>query len=249
MPTPFTHLEYAQRLLRDTALPDSHRALLREHTAAFLLGSIAADARIGADVSREATHFYAYDRPIVEHPWRVMLEQYPTLTQAQSLAQRAFLAGYVAHLALDEVWALEWVRPQFVQKEWHQPRAVRFLALHLILIFMDQRDLLLLENWQADTLLRSHPDQWLPFMPDHILVEWRDFIGEQILPENASKTIEILAARIEIAPDALRNILQSQEEMDRRLWRFIAQEDLNKAEPGLYAFTREQMQVYLDEFR
>src|SRR5271170_1852458 len=78
MPTPFTHLYYAQRLLSDPAVPAEQRALLNSYRSAYLLGSVVADAHGLAGMKREDTHFYAFDRPMEDHPWRVMMTQYPS---------------------------------------------------------------------------------------------------------------------------------------------------------------------------
>ena len=96
---------------------------------AFQLGSIVADARVASGDGREVTHFYAYGSYITEHPWRAMLRLHPALRQAQDEAHLAFLAGYVAHLATDEAWALKMVRPQFWDKQWiGVERREKFLA-------------------------------------------------------------------------------------------------------------------------
>lgn len=245
MPTPFTHLEFAQRLLSDIDV--SQRAFLQAHRSAFLLGSIAADARVGAGVSRESTHFYAYDQPINEHPWRVMLQHHPSLCSPRHPAHRAFLAGYVAHLALDEAWSLQFVRPQFILKEWNAPRDARFFALHLILIYMDRRDETLLEAWQAPILAAATPSAWLPFIPDAVLSIWRDFIAEQIRDGGQSKTVDIFSERLMMPRTDLVAVVDSPSEMQKRLWNFVSMADLQAVEPLLYQFTRQQMNQYLIE--
>lgn len=245
MPTPFTHLEFAQRLLEDEAVPQ--RAFLRDYRPAFLLGSIAADARVGAGVSREATHFYAYDQAISEHPWRVMLNRHPSLCGPHSAAHRAFLAGYVAHLALDEAWALQFVRPQFIIKDWDAPRNARFFALHLILIHMDKRDEALLEAWQGEELAAATPRHWLPFMDDDILAVWRDFIAEQIRAGGQSKTVDIFSERLMMPRADLAAVVDSPAEMQKRLWDFVTPSDLQAVEPALYRFTYQQLNQYLAE--
>src|SRR5262245_50696408 len=117
MPTPFTHLEIGQRLLRDEDLSPDIRSALKDDSSAFLLGSIAADALSGGGGERSDTHFYFYDQPIARAPWRVMLEQFPALNPAANSTQRAFLAGYVAHLAVDELWTMEMLRPHIAFSE------------------------------------------------------------------------------------------------------------------------------------
>lgn len=246
MPTPFSHLHVAQRLLTDPALPDSLRRLLAEHRGAFLLGSVAADARVGAGTPREHTHFYIYGQDIVDHPWRVMLREYPGLLRPHDSAHRAFVAGYVAHLAMDEFWSLNMVVPHFVRRDWGT-RALRFLMLHIILIYMDERDLGLLESWQPEALRTAQVNGWLPFMTDVDLAFWQTLIYDQIRPGGQSETLEIFGARISHTPAELRAILDSEARMQADLWDHIPLAVLNEVERGMYAFLREQTIRYFDE--
>lgn len=246
MPTPFTHLEAAQRLLADPSLDWSARQLLQAERSAFLLGSVAADARPTPQSRREDTHFYTYDQPLTVPPWRVMLAQHPSLAAARHPAQRAFLAGYVAHLAMDAVWTVDMLGPHFGGREW-APHPFRFLMLHALLIYMDERDLTRLEAWQADCLSAARPNGWLPFMTDAVLAEWRDFISAQIAPGGCSRTLEIFGARINRTPAELRALLDSAEQMQRGLWDHIPPALLTQVEAAMYARAREHLLLYLAE--
>ena len=245
MPTPFTHLAVAERLLADPQLSDPIRALLQAERSAFLLGSVAADARVNSGGSRVDTHFYSYDQPIAEHPWRLMLAQHPRLRAAASPAQRAFLAGYVAHLAVDEYWSMEMLRPHFVERQWGT-RDLRFFMLHIILIHMDERDYAGLAGWQQRTLAAAEPDNWLPFMDDGTLCGWRDLIARQLGGE--SETLEIFGGRIHKTPAEFRAVLDSAEAMQINLWEHIPQAELARVEGLMYEFAREQMAAYCREF-
>ncbi len=247
MPTPFTHLNAAQHLLNDPQIPAATRQFLEKEQGAFLLGNIAADARVSSGSLRADTHFYQYDRPIVEHPWRVMLAQHPGLRHASSDSQRAFLAGYVAHLSMDEYWSLHMLGPHFVESQWGT-RESRFVMLHIILIYMDERDLAQLDPEQYTILQTAQPAEWLPFMPDPVLSQWRDFIAEQTAPEGHSETLAIFGARINKTPEQFRAILDSPHRMQTDLWNNIPQAELARIEEGMYEFAREQMQIYLQAF-
>lgn len=247
MPTPFTHLEIAQRLLADEDLAQAERDLLRTHQPAFLLGSVAADARV-AQGGREATHFYEYDAPLHEHPWRTMVQQHPTLMQPHSPAQRVFVAGYVAHLAVDEAWVLRMLRPYFVYGDWGGvSRPDRFVALHLILTHMDERDYDHLSEHCGAVMRQAAVAAWLPFMPDEVLRDWRDFIASQVAPGGQSRTLEIFAPRVRLSPEQMRAMLDTQPTMQRYLWQHVPQSALAEVERQMYAFAREQMQIYLAE--
>ena len=249
MPTPFTHLRIAQDLLNDECLSAPYRQLLRRELPAFQLGSIVADARVASGDGREVTHFYAYGKPISERPWRAMLRRHPALNDARDEAHLAFLAGYVAHLAADEAWALKMVRPQFWGREWPGvDRWSKFFALHLILTVMDERDEAALEAWQAESLALAEPDCWLPFMPDAVLRHWRDLVAGQLAPAGKSLTLQIFGERLNMDTAPIRAALDEAAAMERHLWRHVPPALLAEVERQSYAFARDQLVVYLTEY-
>lgn len=246
MPTPFTHLATAQRLLTDNHLDKVERALLNAERGAFLLGNIAADARVSCGLRREDTHFYVYEQPVIDEVWRVMMRQHDLLRTNDPPAKRAFLAGYVAHLAIDEVWTVEMMRQHFVESAW-RTQGHRYVMLHVILAYMDQRDELTLAGWQPDTLKSARPDQWLPFMPDADLADWRDYIAGQIAPDGRSETVDIFSGRITMKPAEFRAILDSRERMHTDLWQYVSQTRLAEVEAQMYVRARQQLHTYLSE--
>lgn len=246
MPTPFTHLETAQHLLIDEQVPAATRAALAKHKPAFLLGNIAADARNNGNLTREATHFYSYDKRMTDHPWRVMLQQNPTLAHPATADQRAFVAGYVAHLSMDEIWSIHMLGPHFAEADW-AAQNIRFLMLHVLLIYMDERDYLKLEPWQPPTLAKAAPHHWLPFMSDETLNGWRDFIDEQITPGGTSQTLEVFGKRINKTPAELRAILDVPAQMQVGLWANVKPEIFATVEADMYAHARQQMNIYWAE--
>ena len=58
MPTPFMHLQIAERILTHAALSDQSRQMIQTHYSAFYLGSVAPDYQTICHVPREKTHFY-----------------------------------------------------------------------------------------------------------------------------------------------------------------------------------------------
>ncbi len=245
MPTPFTHLEIAQRLLADAEIAPEVLARLNAERSAFLLGSIAADARVSSGLRREDTHFYAYGQTISEPPWRTMIRRFPTLERASTPAQRAFLAAYAAHLSVDAVWTMEMTDPHFAHGEWADQHE-RFVMLHALLVTMDERDYPRLCDWQGATLLASAPDHWLPFMTDADLTAWRDLVGTQV-PPGVPDTLHILSARIGMSPDELQALVDSHE-LETRLWAHIPRALWADVETHMYADARAQMLLYLDEY-
>lgn len=245
MPTPFTHLVVAARLLEDARVPADVRAALADECGAFLLGSIAADARVSSGLLRENTHFYAYDRPITEHPWRVMLAQYPALWQPKTLAQRVFVAAYVAHLALDELWSVQVVRPYFGDANW-AGSSERFFLLNALLVKMDMRDYRQLPDWQRAALLGVAPRAWVPFMSDADLAGWRDFVGTQLPPDGHSQTLAVIGERVGRTPADLQALIDSDEAM-ALLWQNLPKEVVAQAEQSMAERARRDLLAYWAE--
>lgn len=245
MPTPFTHLEITNRLLDDARIPESLRHQLAAERPAFLLGGIIADARIPPDGKRHDTHFYRYDQPMPDHPWREMFRQNPEIDQPKSAAHLAFLAGYVAHLAADEYWSRHVLAPYFRDGDWGEDVRSRFFILHLLLIHMDERDETTLMEDHATILRQCISNDWLPFMPDTVVHEWRDFIASQI--ETESQTLDIFGKRTRTEPEKLRQLVDDANYMQDHLWQHITPAMLVEIEHSLYEFAREQLLVYLGE--
>lgn len=242
MPTPFTHLAIAQRLLKDVPIADA----LKAERGAFLLGNVAADARVGSGTARANTHFYQYGKPMADHPWRLMVKEYPELMTPRSAAHRAFVAGYVAHLSVDEHWTLNMAEPHFGKREWADLDE-RFYMLHILLVKMDMRDLESLESWQSGALAQANPDHWLGFMPDKDLCFWRDLIYEQIKPDGESQTLDIFSQRISRTPEEIITLMNDPAEVQARLWTHIPEELVQTVEADMYQHAKEQMMIYWDE--
>lgn len=249
MPTPFTHLAAAQRLLDEPSLAPEHRELFRRELGAFLLGNVAADARNESGTPRAATHFYDYAQVITdETPWSIMLRQNPELWTPQDDAHAAFIAGYVAHLSMDEIWSRRMVGPHFVERDWAE-RSHRWVMLHVILIYMDERDTGFLADWQADSLARAEPHLWTSFLTDTSLAHWRDMIADQLRPGGQSQTLEIFGARAKRTPEQLRALLDDPSEMYSSLWQYIAPELLVEIEGEMYGHAVTQTGAYLGQVR
>ena len=91
------------------------RGYVYDHIGSFYLGSTSPDIRAMTKWPREQTHFAPLSVQEVGTGARTMFGDYPELMDdsEQSLATRAFLLGYVCHLAADEVWITTVYRPNF----------------------------------------------------------------------------------------------------------------------------------------
>lgn len=89
---PATHLELGKTLLESTRLlVPPVRALLEAYPYDFLYGNISADIVIGKNLVEELKHC---------HNWKV---GFKLLKRAESDSQRAFVYGYLSHLAADTI--------------------------------------------------------------------------------------------------------------------------------------------------
>ena len=89
--------------------PASLRNIARGLQSAYYAGAIAPDARVRDEAAREATHFYSFrDSSTWGSATRRLFSAYPELTDPASLtgSQTAFVAGYLTHLAADEVFVV-----------------------------------------------------------------------------------------------------------------------------------------------
>jgi hypothetical protein len=168
------------------------------------------------------------------------------LQAARDADWRAFLAGYVMHLSMDEIWSLQMTGPEFADRSW-APRAERFVMLHVLLIHMDERDRDLLDPALNEALHDVHPHCWLPFLDDGVLAQWDDFIYRQITPSGASETLAIYGARLERTHEQLRAILDSPERMNAELWQHVTPETTARVEAQMHDHARTQMLAYLRE--
>lgn len=246
MPTPFSHLVAAQSILDDPAVAPDVRRLINDHAAAFLLGSVVADGHFLGKLRRDETHFYSYDRPITLTLWRVMFEKYPSLWHAADEDQRAFLAGYVFHLTMDEVWTMDMLHVYFAQGEWGT-REQRFLMLHVLLIDMDERDQALLDDRSFAAMLDVQPGEWLTFMSASVLRQWADLMYRQIKPAGRSETLDIIAPRVGMTPAELRAVLDDHARAERELWAHIPRAALAQIESRMRDRARAEMLTYLQQ--
>lgn len=243
MPTPFMHLNAAHRWLQEA--PAEAQAAIMSHLGAFLLGNVAPDARVSTGLSREETHFFEYAAKIEPPAKDAMFEAHPTLETAVG-EQRAFVAGYIAHLAMDVVWAESMLYPNFYKKDWLTP-AMRFVHLHVLLLQLDERDYGQWPDTFAPALANAQPDHWLPFLGDADLIEWRNIIADQILPGKHSKSIEVLGTRVSVGEAGLREILADEARIQDELWANVPQGLVESVEQQMFAAMRRDLLNYLME--
>lgn len=220
MPTPFTHLRFAHEVLFFNGLPQAVSEALCAEEPAFLLGCIGPDAQTVSGQPREATHFFHVPFRDAVPAARHLFDAYPALAQPAALPrpQGVFMAGYMTHLALDELWIREVFEPIFGSRApWGM--FVERLYLHNALrSHLDASDLRRLPNSMAATLHAAQPRNFCPFIADETLLHWRDQIADQLSPGQASRTVEVFAERMGASPHAFAALVASPQDMQRRVY-------------------------------
>jgi hypothetical protein len=246
MPTPFMHIAVAHRLSADSAVPPEIRAVLHANWGPFLLGSVAPDARVSSGLRRTDTHFFDYQAVIDPPAPVVMLTQHPSLRRplTHDAAHAAFVAGYVAHLGMDEQWCTDALYPFF--DSWGT-RELRFKMLHMLLSHLDARDYVLVPRSDYQPLQSATPVSWLPFIGDADLVTWRDLIAKQLAPEGHNQTFEILGSRIGLTVAEMGAFIADAAQMQAQLWDHVPPERLAVAEESMYQRVRAIVTAYYED--
>lgn len=205
MPTPIEHLVIAERILASCVLTQGKGLLLERNETvrgAFFFGHIAPDVQVVSRQPRDATHFFSIPPTNRRPAYERMLTAYPRLAQPSTLsvAQAAFIVGYLSHLLLDECWVREVFYPVFGPEQTWGDRRERFLLHNVLRAWLDRRDLPNLHGGMDDLLRHARPDGWLPFTADADLCRWRDLVADQLEPGATIRTVEIFANRARV-PD------------------------------------------------
>jgi hypothetical protein len=225
------HLALAQEILSGDALPPAVHRLLTQQRGPFLLGHTSPDVQTVSGQGREETHFYALphvrcrtrDRPAHE----TLFARYPELARVRGLStsQAAFVAGYIAHLLLDELWLDEVFLPYFRRQEWGTRRERAFLH-NVLRTWLDRRDLERIDGAVTGALRRARPSGWLPFVRDQDLFAWRDWLVGQLSPGQPVQTAEVFAQRMGVSPAEVEAVMQSSEEMADRVFSHVPEDVL-----------------------
>lgn len=231
MPTPFYHLSLAEDLLHHPALPEDMRQFLEDSRCAFLFGNTAPDVQVVSGQPRLVTHFF--DLPIQENAppaWEQMLFANPSLAFADQLPgeMAGFLAGYLCHLQADWIWVKEIFAPIFgPHSSWGAFRERLFLH-NVLRAYLDVRILPELPCGTDSCLQRVEPSQWLPFVEDRFLVEWRNLLFPQLQPGAATQTVEVFSARGGISAPEFNALLESEVRMQEEVFSHLPLEQISR---------------------
>lgn len=229
MPTPFYHLSVVKELLEHPALSASTRQILWRERAAFFFGSTAPDVQTVSRQARGETHFF--DLPLKANllpPWEVLFISHPELAKPAILdnAHAAFILGYILHLQADWKWVREIYVPYFGKQSQWGTFSHRLYLHNVLRIYLDQEILPKLLNGNPPPIRDVTPSNWLPFVEDDYLVQWRDLLAEQLQPGAMVRSVEIFASRQGISPDEYYRLLSSEEHVEAEIFTHFPREKL-----------------------
>ncbi|MGD2177357.1 MAG: zinc dependent phospholipase C family protein [Anaerolineae bacterium] len=237
MPTPFTHLTLAEEMLRRHDLSIATRRHLTQQRGPFLLGHTAPDVKTVSGQRREACHFYTVPRTSDRPACDALFDAYPSLAHGDALPkpQAAFVAGYVAHLVVDEVWLDDVFRHYFLQ-DW-APLRERLFLHNVLRTWLDSRDQAKLNGKVVQALREVEPHEWLPFVDDGHLRAWRDWLVEQLSSAQRMQTAEVFARRMGIPAEEVQAVAQSPNQMEERVFRYFPRSALASFRETVYRRT------------
>jgi hypothetical protein len=223
MPTPIMHLALAEEILDRADLPADVHCLLTEQRGPFLLGNTAPDVQTVSEQDRFATHFYTIPRTTDRPAHETLFAAHPVLADVPSLppAQVAFVAGYIAHLVLDELWLVDIFQRHFL-RDWGPLRERLFLH-NVLRTWMDIQDQRRLNGTVFAALQSAEPHRWLPFVQDRHLRAWRDWLVAQLRPGRSVQTAEVFAQRMGVSAAQVEAVLASPQQMEARIFSHVPQ--------------------------
>jgi hypothetical protein len=223
MPTPIMHLALAEEILGRANLPADVRRLLAEQRGPFLLGNTAPDVQTISGQDRAATHFYTIPRTTDRPAQETLFAVHPVLADVLPLppAQVAFVAGYIAHLVLDELWLVDIFQRHFL-RDWGPLRERLFLH-NVLRTWMDVQDQRRLNGTVFAALRNAEPHRWLPFVQDQHLCAWRDWLVAQLGPGQSVQTAEVFAQRMGVSVAQVEAVLASPQQMEARIFCHVPQ--------------------------
>lgn len=199
-----------------------------------MLGHTAPDVKTVSGQKREESHFYTIPRTSDRPAYLVLFDTHPELAGADALspARTAFLAGYVAHLLLDELW-LDDVFQRYFLQDWG-PLEERLFLHNVLRTWVDLRHQATLDGTMAQALEQAEPDDWLPFVDDEYLRGWRDWLVAQLAAGYRMETAKVLADRMGVPAAEVKAVVQSPEEMKRRVFQHFPRSALETFQESGY---------------
>lgn len=252
MPNAQTHLAAACDLL---ASPAVQRALTwlgsGEARSAFLLGTISPDVRAISGHSREATHFFEIPPREGHMAHDLMFGRWPSLKHVTSMepVRAAFVAGYVTHLIMDQVWVERIVMPYlFIDGVMWSTGHPNWRLYSILMSYMEYQAAERLPGGTVGLVERATPQgEWLPFVKDHYLVEWRDRVTGLIRRGGARVISRMFAQTNHMSSEALEAIVLSEERMAAEAYPVVSHKQLQAFRDEAARLSADAVLAYLSD--
>ena len=190
MPNPTTHMEMAY-----LAAQQVDAEVLNENMGCYLLGSTAPDVRVITRRGREPYHFAPLDFEGVGAGIAGLYREHPQLVETDHGPTRSFMAGYMTHLTLDEMWITRMYRPLFgvdgvFETEVEGAVMDRVMQMELDTLALERLD-----------VLKAHLASFgggveVPFIDGGTLSEWHEWVTSFISHEFTWERLRFMAMRI-----------------------------------------------------
>lgn len=190
MPNPTTHIQMAYRAALLLNAPT-----IEKNIGCYLLGSTAPDVRVITKKGRDPYHFAPLDFREVGAGMTGLFDQHPELVTIDHGPTRAFVAGYISHLILDETWIIKMYRLYFGVDgvfDSEVQGAVMDRAVQLELDSNVTRDF---DERLAD-LAKFDGVVNVPFIETETLAEWHRWVTDFVAQEFSWGRLRFMARRI-----------------------------------------------------
>ncbi|MEK7215565.1 MAG: hypothetical protein AAB289_08230 [Chloroflexota bacterium] len=150
---------------------------LEEEIGCYLLGATAPDMRVMTGQAREDTHFFRINAGHDQSGVAALFERHPEVLAAKG-RPRAFIAGYLTHLTVDETWIAEVYQPYFGEGSQLPDRVEANFMDRVLQFYMEQgarNDPELLQRWY-EHIFRADPGEDLAFVDLPSLHRWREVV-------------------------------------------------------------------------
>ncbi len=191
MPPIGWHVATAREVLHRLARED-----MDGEVGCFLLGSTAPDVRIITGRPREETHFFDVKSDHGASGIPRLLESYPHLSRLAG-PPRAFVSGYLTHLAVDELWIEDVYRPYFGTGSELGGNLEANLMDRLLQFHIDRAERLHRDRFRAfyEYVFTAEPGDGLGFIDVPTLHRWREVVANILKQEPTWEAFRTLADR------------------------------------------------------
>jgi hypothetical protein len=223
-------------------------SLLQANLGAFLLGNTAPDVQVISGQKRHTTHFFSVPiPPDGQLPWVQMLQEYPGVNHAAGLhpSEAAFIAGYLCHLQADWLWVLDIFQPVFGPNQNWETFSKRLYLHNALRAYLDDKVIPALPPEVVINLQPTQPHKWLPFVENAFLIEWRDFLCDQLQSGERIQTVDVFASRHGMDPAAFHSMINSEEAMERDVFVHISRQQLRDYRERLLVQNLDLLEDYL----